>query len=252
MADLMRNSKKKITVRKALYGPGAFLIACAALIFLMSIFFRVKTVEVRGNSYYTAEEVELASGVVEGDNLFFINRFSVVSRIFTRLPYVEDVSLTRYLPNKVVIEISECQALACVSYEGQSWVIDRNCRMLTQADQAEAASLAQVRGITPLTAEVGEVFETGPDDTGKLEYLCAILDQIQERGMTADVGYIDISNINSPSFSYKDRFVVKLGNFEETEYRFGKLLSAVSQLVEGDRGTIDVSPEGEKTVFSPY
>lgn len=133
MADLMRNSKKKITVRKALYGPGAFLIACAALIFLMSIFFRVKTVEVRGNSYYTAEEVELASGVVEGDNLFFINRFSVVSRIFTRLPYVEDVSLTRYLPNKVVIEISECQALACVSYEGQSWVIDRNCRMLTQA-----------------------------------------------------------------------------------------------------------------------
>ena len=152
MADLMRNSKKKITVRKALYGPGAFLIACAALIFLMSIFFRVKTVEVRGNSYYTAEEVELASGVVEGDNLFFINRFSVVSRIFTRLPYVEDVSLTRYLPNKVVIEISECQALACVSYEGQSWVIDRNCRMLTQADQAEAASLAQVRGITPLTA----------------------------------------------------------------------------------------------------
>lgn len=109
-----------------------------------------------------------------------------------------------------------------------------------------------MRGITPLTAEVGEVFETGPDDTGKLEYLCAILDQIQERGMTADVGYIDMSNINSPSFSYKDRFVVKLGNFEETEYRFGKLLSAVSQLVEGDRGTIDVSPEGEKTVFSPY
>ena len=123
---------------------------------------------------------------------------------------------------------------------------------VTQADQAEAASLAQVRGITPLTAEVGEVFETGPDDTGKLEYLCAILDQIQERGMTADVGYIDMSNINSPSFSYKDRFVVKLGNFEETEYRFGKLLSAVSQLVDGDRGTIDVSPEGAQTVFSPF
>lgn len=252
MADLMRNSKKKITVRKALYGPGAFLIACAALIFLMSIFFRVKTVEVRGNSYYTAEEVQLASGVVEGDNLFFINRFSVVSRIFTRLPYVEDVSLTRYLPNKVVIEISECQALAWVDFGGQSWVIDRSCRMLTQAGQEELDSLAQVRGITPLTAEVGEVFETGPDDTGKLEYLCAILDQIQERGMAADVDYIDMTNINSPSFSYLGRFIVKLGNFEDTEYRFGKLLSAVSQLVEGDRGTIDVSPEGAETVFSPY
>ena len=64
MADLVRNGKKKRTVRRALYGPGAFLIACAALIFLMSIFFRVSSVEVRGNSYYTAEEVEDASGSV--------------------------------------------------------------------------------------------------------------------------------------------------------------------------------------------
>ena len=251
MADLVRNGKKKRTVRKAPYGPGAFLIACAALIFLMSIFFRVSSVEVRGNSYYTAE-VEEASGIIDGDNLFFINRFAVVSRIVSRLPYVEEVSITRYLPNKVVITISESQALACVSYEGEPWVIDRGCRMLTQASEAEAASLIEVRGITPTTAEVGEVFETGPDDTGKLEYLCAILDQIQERGMAADVGYIDMTNINSPSFSYKDRFIVKLGNFEETEYRFGKLLSAVSQLVEGDRGTIDVSPEGAQTVFSPF
>ena len=141
MADLVRNGKKKRTVRRALYGPGAFLIACAALIFLMSIFFRVSSVEVRGNSYYTAEEVEDASGIIDGDNLFFINRFSVVSRIVARLPYVESVEITRYLPNKVVITISESQALACVSYEGEPWVIDRSCRMLTQADQAEAASL---------------------------------------------------------------------------------------------------------------
>ena len=85
MADLVRNGKKKRTVRRALYGPGAFLIACAALIFLMSIFFRVSSVEVRGNSYYTSEEVEDASGIIDGDNLFFINRFSVVSRIVARL-----------------------------------------------------------------------------------------------------------------------------------------------------------------------
>ena len=40
-----------------------------------------------------------------------------------------------------------------------------------EEDQAEAASLAQVRGITPLTAEVGEVFEgevVGIKDFGNL------------------------------------------------------------------------------------
>ena len=121
----------------------------------------------QGNSYYTAEEVQLASGIVEGDNLFFINRFSVVSRIFTRLPYVEDVSISRYLPNKVVLTISESQALAYVSYEGEPWVIDRSCRMLTQAGADVTSTLIEVRGITPMTAEVGSVFETGPDDTGQ-------------------------------------------------------------------------------------
>ena len=72
MADLVRNGKKKRTVRRALYGPGAFLIACAALIFLMSIFFRVSSVEVRDNSYYTSEEVEDASGIIDGDKVLAV------------------------------------------------------------------------------------------------------------------------------------------------------------------------------------
>lgn len=61
MATLMRNQRKKKTGRRAFYGPLAFLVACAVLIFLMSIFFRVSTVEVQGNVYYTAQEVQDAA-----------------------------------------------------------------------------------------------------------------------------------------------------------------------------------------------
>jgi len=106
--------------------------------------------------------------------------------------------------------------------------------------------------VTPLTTEIGKVFTTGDDDTGKLEYLTEILDQLQERGLYGQVNYIDMTNLNSPTMGFLGRFTVKLGESGETEYRLAKLLSAVSQLTEYDRGTIDVSYDGEQVVFSPF
>ena len=61
---------------------------------------------------------------------------------------------------------------------------------------------------------------------------------------------IDLSDVNNPSFEYDGRFVVKLGAFDNTEYKFGKLLSAVSQLSADDSGTLDLSA-GNKVVFNP-
>ena len=78
----------------------------------MSVFFRVAKIEVVGNSIYTAEEVVEASGIGTGDNLFFINRFSAASRIFSKLPYVDKAKVTRALPNRVTITIQESSAMA--------------------------------------------------------------------------------------------------------------------------------------------
>ena len=112
MARNGRRTPKKKKKHNALYGPLMFIIVCAALIFGMSVFFRVSKVEVTGNSLYTEEEIVAASGIESGDNLFFINRFSAAGRILVRLPYVEDATVTRLLPNKVVIDISESNAIA--------------------------------------------------------------------------------------------------------------------------------------------
>ncbi len=68
--------------------------------------------------------------------------------------------------------------------------------------------------------------------------------------MTGDVTWIDVSAVSNPSFDYLGRFTVKLGSNENTEYKFGMLLSAVEQLAAGDRGTIDLSIDS-KAHFSP-
>lgn len=251
MEQLRRRTFRRRPGRAKLYGPAAFLALCLALVFAMSIFFRVSRIEVRGNAYYSSDEIISASGIEEGDNLFFINQFSVMSRLFSRLPYVESASVTRYLPNRVIIDISESQALAYIELDGQYWAIDRSCKLLAQASEGEAASLIRVSGITPVNPAVGETLTTGSSDAGKTEYLSEILDQIQQRGLTGSVTRIDMSDAANPKFDYTERFTVELGPQGDTEYQFGKLLGAVAQLTENDRGTIDLSLEGARAIFSP-
>ena len=243
--------RKRISAKSAAIGPAKFLLGCVVLIFIVSIFLQVGSIEVTGNTHYTSQEVIQAAGIEEGDNLFFINRFTVMSRMFSRLPYVETASVTRYLPNRVIIEVSESEALACVELEGQYWVIDRSCKILTQGTAADASSLITVRGLTPVNPTVGETLSTGSADEGKADYLAEILDQLQERGIAGNVTRIDMTDLTNPKFDYLGRFTVELGPRGDTEYQFAKLLSAVAQLTENDRGTIDLSLEGARAVFSP-
>ena len=236
--------RKRISRRAALIGPAKFLLGCVVLIFVLSIFLQVNSIEVTGNSHYTAQEIEQAAGIEEGDNLFFINRFAAVGGILAKLPYVESVSITTQLPGTVIFEITESQALR--------WVIDRSCKVLTQDTTGQSGSLIRVIGVTPVNPTVGETLVPDSGDTGLIDTLSEMLDQLQRRGMAQDVTSIDLTDLSSPRMEYQGRFTVIFGTEESINYQFGKLASAVSQLTSADRGTLDISQAGEGVVFTPF
>ena len=64
--------------RRPSSGVGSRLLIMAAIvaavIFGVAIFFKVNTVEVQGNTIYSAEEIRSASGIQKGDNLFTLNK----------------------------------------------------------------------------------------------------------------------------------------------------------------------------------
>ena len=237
----MPGPARKKKKRSALFAPIAFLAVVLALVFGLGVFFRVNNIEVEGNSFYTVEEIIEASGIEQGDNLFFINRFAVIPRIYSRLPYVESAAIHRSLPNRLVIEVRESSAIACVSAEDGVWVIDRSCKLLSRAEESGLEGLIQVEGLRPIAPEIGEIVAPGEAETPKVTYLSAILRQISELDMRGDVTWIDVSNVSNPSFDYLGRFTVKLGTIDNIEYKFQCLLSAVAALEPGDRGTLDLS-----------
>ena len=64
---------------------------CAALFFIASVFFEVKTIEVTGTIRYLPEYVAELSGVESGDKLLFINRFKISQNLFEKLPFVKEI-----------------------------------------------------------------------------------------------------------------------------------------------------------------
>ena len=236
--------------RNILYGPLMFLLICAALVLGMSVFFKVSKITVEGSSLYAPEEVIEASGIEEGDYLFFVNRFSAASRIYSKLPHIDQVKVNLALPSHVTITITESSAMAYIDAGTACWVLDQNCKLLTTATGEETAGLIRVDGVTPLAPEVGAILAAGEADAAKVTYLAEILDQILTRELTGKVTAIDMSDVTNPAFAYDGRFTVRLGRDENVEYKFSMLQSAVEQLTEQDTGTIDLSID-KRAHFSP-
>ena len=236
--------------RRAFSGPLMFVVVVVAAIFVMSVFFRVEDIQVVGNTHYTQEEIIRAVDIEEGDNLFFFDRFAAVGRAFSKLPYIEAVTVERQLPNKVIITVEETTALAYLQLGEEKWTLDHNCKVLGKAAEGEEESLLPVVGMRPGTLMIGEIMQTEDQDPEPVIYLAEILDQIEARGMTGEVTRIDFTKTSSPEFDYGGKYTVVLGRHEKVEYKFGMLVTVLGMLKEGDVGVIDVS-SGTKAHFSP-
>lgn len=236
--------------RRAFSGPLMFVVVVVAAIFVMSLFFRVEDIRVVGNSHYTAEEIIRAVDIEEGDNLFFFDRFAAVGRAFSKLPYIEAVTVERSLPNRVVITVEETTALAYLQLGEEKWTLDHNCKVLGKAAEGEESSLVAVVGMRPGTLMIGEIMQTEEGYAETVGYLAEILDQIEARGLADQVTRIDFSNPNSPEFDYGGRFTVVLGRQDQVEYKFGMFVTVLDMLKEGDVGVIDVS-NAKAAHFSP-
>ncbi len=222
-------------------GPVMFFIVVVTVIFIMSVFFRVSDIRVVGNTHYTDEEIIRAIEIEEGDNLFFFDRFAALSRVFAKLPYIEEVMVERSLPNRVTITVTESEALAYIVLGEENWTIDHGCKVLGKANDEELEGLIPILGISPGTLMIGEQLQTVDGDDRIVQFIADVLAQLEGRGLSKRVGQVDFSDPDHVEFTLFDKYIVRIGNYESVEYKFGMVLSAMSQLLEGDVGVIDVS-----------
>ena len=228
-----------------------FVIIVVAVIFVMSVSFRVKNIQVIGNSHYTASEIINAIDIEEGDNLFFFDRFAAITRVFAKLPYVQEVSLERALPDRVIIRVTESNAVAYIKVGLENWTFDEKCKVLGRAAEGEEEGLIPVVGLNPGTIFINEPLQTADGDLRTINYLREVLYQCVERGIAYQISRIDFSNTNNVIVYYGGKYIIRLGDPYATEHKFSMVLDAISQLKEGDIGILDVT-DASTVHFKPY
>ncbi|MEF9971346.1 MAG: FtsQ-type POTRA domain-containing protein [Oscillospiraceae bacterium] len=227
----------------------SFIVICAALIFGMSVFFRVSEIKVNGADRYTREDVISASGVKEGDNLVFINRDAIANKISTKLMYAGDVTVSRKLPNTVIIDVAESSTIASIPTDSGPWLINKNCKLLEKSKVADTSPRIVVKGFTAIKPQAGKTVSVKDEDKIKVTYLSELLSAMERENMIAEVSVIDMSNLANAEFTYQEKFKVKLGKKENLEYKLSLLLAAIKKLGPEETGTFDLS-ENKEAHFS--
>ena len=129
-----RAAGKARQVRSSALGKLLIMLAVvAAIVFGVAIFFKVNTIEIQGNTVYSADQIIEASQIQQGDNLLTVNKALAVGNIKAALPYVEDVSIARSLPDGIIIQVRE----SVVSF---AVMTDTNACWLSSAQAARRLS----------------------------------------------------------------------------------------------------------------
>ena len=248
-----RNNRRRYRRKRRfgfLYKLLAFIALLVALVMGATVFFRVEDIVVAGNVRYGQQEIVDASGVLQGDNLFGMNKFDTARQIRQKLPYVEGVNIRRGWPDTLIITVTECLPAARVAGEEEEWLISRSGKVLELVEQADTA-VARVDGIRIVEPEPGLPMVVRETQQARCDGLLALLQALDQCGMTGKVTRIDMTSPSRTLMDFDGRFTVKLPVNGDFDYLLGAMDKAIASLEEYETGTLDLTVKDYTVVFSP-
>lgn len=230
-----RYKKRLMTVqrnRRILNGIVAFVAVAAILVLLsFTVFFKVSEVKViKPGVHYSAEEIIDASGVNLGDNILKTDWDKVKKRVEKKLPYVRSLKIEKSLDGRVRFAVSDATADKLLKIPNGYAVVDDNLKLLEiLKDKPKNSTLTYIVMNLPseLKIKVGEtvVFKDN-DKTGQLYR--TVNEAIEKVGLEKITG-IDISDVNSISLEYQNRYKLYLGDSGSIEYKLQEAKKVIAK-----------------------
>lgn len=229
----------------------ALVTAAFLFIFSMSSFFTVDAIEVRGNSYFTAEEVINIAHAVPGRNLIYNTGSKEIIEYLEQNPYIKEAVVARKLPSTLVISITERKQACALKYDKDYLILDEEGILLKKTRTAPKITL--IEGLVVSKIKLGEVIGT------KDRKLFIKTQKLIQSMIKSDMYFIRVDMVPDESDSklvkayIYDTFVVKgdydlvIANLEN-----GRLHRVVEELFKQKikRGTITFT-EGGTISFEP-
>ena len=240
-----RSNKRKQRNR----GRFGFLYKLLSLVIILVVvaagcvvFFRVGEITVSGVSRYTAQDIIDASGVEKGDNLFLVGGSRTAQKIYSSLPYVDEVNIRHALPDGIVITVTERTPAAVIQGGESWWIVDAKGKIL---EQVATARQAEVSGLTALLPAVGTTLAVEDAESFRLEALLSLLKALEQRGLLAKISSIDLTSAAEVSMVYDGRLTVKMKLLDEDSFpeQIRNFAAVLDQgiIQENERGILDMT-----------
>ncbi|MCI2057675.1 MAG: FtsQ-type POTRA domain-containing protein [Oscillibacter sp.] len=243
-----RNSSRRHRRRRFgfLYKILSILAICAVVVVALTLFFKVDTIQVSGQSHYTRQQVLSASGVQPGDNLFLLNKYDAANRIIEKLPYVETVRINRKLPDCLLISVQECTTVFSVSQNGVSWLISPGGKIVDSSKgSAPAPGVPTIDGCTLLAPSVGSRLAVAQSQESLRTSLLSLLSALEKAKLTAEVNAVHLGDSSVLTMDFGGRFSVVMPYGADYPHLLKYLTAVIGTLETNQTGTIDLTKDGE-------
>ena len=226
-----------------LYKLLTLVVVCAAAVLALTLFFKVESVEVTGNSRYSAQEIQDACGVSLGDNLYLLSKPDMVQRLHQQLPYIDEVRITRRLPNTLCVQVTEFSTVYAVEQEGTVWLLTSGGKIVETA--AERGDTPLIDGCELLAPSLGGDVSFALEVQNRQESLFALLTALESAELTGDVRAIHLGDPTVLSMDYTERFTVEMPYGADYPRLLRYLTLVIEELETNLTGVIDLTRDGE-------
>lgn len=229
-----------------LYKVLSIFAICAVVILALTLFFRVDNVEVTGQQRYSAEEIQEATGIALGDNMYLLNKFDAVNRLQEALPYIESVRINRRLPSTITIDVTECSSVFGVSQDGAIWYVSPSGRIVEQGSIPIDPEIPVIDGVTLLAPTVGTPLALAVEFAPQQESLLALMLALQEAGVLEQVDAIHLEDLELLTMDYAGRFRVEMLYGADYTRKIQTLEAVIAKLETNETGTIRLTRDDGK------
>ena len=228
----------------------AVAVISVGIVLVLSVFFKISTVTVKGDKVYSNKEVILKSGIETGDNLFRVNEEELNEKLAKELPYIDKVTLERQLPDTVIITVTATREVAALQAGAGFVLVDHTGKVLDKDASMLRESVAVVTGVPPQNIVEGERIALGKEDI--TNDFITLLNGIKESKINL-LTEINITKTGEYELRYDDRITIKLGTVDNIAVKLQRAMAAIekeNEINSYSEGVLDLRTE-PYAYFSP-
>ena len=196
------------------YILAAIIIIIVLTVLSNTVLFNCTSIEVEGNSRYTAEQIIAPSGLETGQNLLHIDSGDAEKRISAALTYIDMVDVSKVFPTKIKITVKEAEKWFLVSQDGVTAAVSRMGRIVELGSES---GLPTIVGYDAVELTPGATLTSS--ENGKTQLPLQILEKAEHCGITG-ITRVDLTDRFDISVDCGDNITLQLGGIADIDSKF--------------------------------